>query len=117
MDGLGLPTSAEMLRQPEGRDRNRPRESRSSRAVPERPATVHKLFLNNQLKQSRLVPIIPAPKITDDGVTSYVSARPISCSTDYSSANFKTNCSKQIGKNQSLSDALADYSSAKNKVF
>jgi hypothetical protein len=79
--------------------------------------TVSKLFLNNQLKQSRLVPIIPAPKITDDGVTSYVSARPISCSTDYSSANFKTNRSKQIGKNQSLSDALADYSSAKNKVF
>jgi hypothetical protein len=65
----------------------------------------------------RSLPIIPAPKITDDGVTSYVSARPISCSIDYSSANFKTNRSKQIGKNQSLSDALADYSSAKNKVF
>jgi hypothetical protein len=72
--------------------------------------------LENHAQVERSLPIIPAPKITDDGVTSYVSARPISCSTDYSSANFKTNRSKQIGKNQSLSDALAD-SSAKNKVF
>jgi hypothetical protein len=76
-----------------------------------------RLWFPGQRFWRRIGHIIPAPKITDDGVTSYVSARPISCSTDYSSANFKTNRSKQIGENQSLSDALADYSSAKNKVF
>jgi hypothetical protein len=63
------------------------------------------------------LPIIPAPKITDDNVKSYVSARPISQSADYSSANFKSNCGRQIGKNQSLLHAIADYSSAKNKAF